>query len=192
MQQCQLYGRAKEIVCKVPDTVIQSGAGLQAIVNAVYKRDKLSSVSDANQDFMNLLNLKRGPTESFRNNESRFEAQVSKFNAHSTSSHAPDSLTAFMLLANSNVDSSQRISVLAAAAQPADLSDSDTTTDTFLKAISYDSIASVLCQCDRAKTANQLSNNDSGLNANSAFANYHGGSRKKKDKNVSARKSLLT
>ena len=194
MLQSQLYGRAKEICKKVPDSVIQSVEGVQAIVNAVYKRDALSTVSDVYQDFMNLLNLKRGANESFRNFESRFEAQVSKFNAHSDTSKIPASLTAFMLLANSNVDSSQRISVLAAAAPSSD--NTGSTTEEFLKAISYDSVASVLRQCDRSKTADQQSGPGSGsgnaLQANSASATDNAGFRKKKGRKSSVEKSLLT
>ena len=180
MLQSQLYGRAKEICKKVSDSEIQSAGGARAILNAVYKRDALSTVSDVYQDFMNLLNLKRGTTESFRNFESRFEAQISKFNAHSDSSKLPASLTAFMLLANSNVDSSQRISVLAAAAPSSD--DSNSTTEDFLKAISYDSFASVLRHCDRSKTADQPSGTGSALHGNSASATNNAGSRKKKGK----------
>lgn len=56
-----------------------------------------------------------------------------------------------MMLANSNVDSIQRISFLAAAALS---SDADaTTTDDYLKAIRYDSVASVLRQCDCTNSA---------------------------------------
>lgn len=54
-------------------------------------------------------------TETFKNFASRFEAHVSRFNAMSASSELPDPLVTFMLLTNANVDSGQRVSVLAAA-----------------------------------------------------------------------------
>lgn len=140
---------------------------------------------------MNLLNLKEGPIELFQSYEFCFEALVSKFNAHSTSLKILVSLTAF-IPENSYGDNSQHISVLAAAALPAESPESDTTTDDVLKAISYDLIAFVHRQCDPAKTADQPSNIDSFLHANSASVNSHDGLRKGRARNVSARKSLLT
>lgn len=110
----------------------------QAIVTAVYKFDALSAVIDV---YLEPVESQTWPNRIVPNYEFRFEAQMSMFNAPSTSSQTSQilvSLTAFMLLENSYVDSSQRISVLAAAAQPADSSNSDTTTDDFLKKISYD------------------------------------------------------
>ncbi len=44
-------------------------------MNAVHKRDPLAVVSEVYQDFVDLLKTKRGPTEGFKNFESRFEAQ---------------------------------------------------------------------------------------------------------------------
>lgn len=85
-----------------------------------------------------------------------------------------------MQLGNSHVDSSQCISVLAATALPAESSNSDTTMDDFLKSISYDTIAAVLRQCDRSKSADRPSNTDFFLRNISASTNKHGGSRKKK------------
>jgi len=73
-------------------------------------------VSEVFRDFTDLMAVKRGQTESFRNFEGRFAAQVAKFHAHSDDVKLPESLIAFMLLGNSNIDSGQRISVLASAA----------------------------------------------------------------------------
>jgi len=52
MLQSNIYERAKEICRKVPDDVIRSGDGKDAIVNAPYKSDALSTVSNVYQDFM--------------------------------------------------------------------------------------------------------------------------------------------
>lgn len=151
MLQSQLFGRARDLCKKIPDDTIQSSSGAEAIVKAVHKRDPLSAVSDVFQDFITLLSTKRGQNESFKNFESRFEAQVSKFNSHSHASKLPEALTAFMLLGNSAVDSSQRVSVLAAASpHETDVPDTATTAD-FLEAVSYNSVASVLRQCDNVK-----------------------------------------
>eukprot|EP00171_Calliarthron_tuberculosum_P005351 IDg5351t1 len=55
-----------------------------------------------------------------------------------------------MLLANSAVDSSQKIAVLAAAA-PSNINEqATTTTSDYLQAVSYYSVASVLRQCDNS------------------------------------------
>lgn len=59
--------------------MIQSAAGAMGIVDAVYKREPLSTVSDVYQDFMNLLNLKRGPTEMFRNYASLGDGDLKRY-----------------------------------------------------------------------------------------------------------------
>ena len=151
MLQSHLYGRAKDLCKKIPDEMIQSAGGLQEIVNTIHKRDPLSAVGSVYQDFVSVMNTKRGNTESFRNFESRFSATVSKFNAHASSCVLPESLMAFMLLANSALDTTQRVSVLAAAS-PSEVQSSDaTTTEDYLKAVSYESVATVLRQCDKSK-----------------------------------------
>ena len=129
----QLFGRAKEICKKIDDSVIRSVEGPAAIVQAVYKRDALSTVSDVYRDYMDLLSLKRSSNEKFRTFESRFEAQVAKFNSNSTVCQIPEALTSFLLLANTNVDDSKRISVLAAASPTDD--NTATTTEDYLKSI---------------------------------------------------------
>lgn len=45
-----------------------------------------------------------------RNFETRFEAQVSHFNAHNAR-FIPDALLSLMLLAHSNIDDNQRVSI---------------------------------------------------------------------------------
>ena len=84
-------------------------------MTTVYKRDALSVMNEVYHEFIDVLNTKRGANKSFISFESRFEAEVSKFNSHSSLARLPDALVAFMLLVNANVDSSQRISVLAAS-----------------------------------------------------------------------------
>ncbi len=130
MLQSQLYGRARDLCRMIPTDVIQSPEGANAIVNAVFKRDPLAIVSEVYQDFFDLLNTKRGQTETFKNFESGFEAQCSKFNSHSDASKLPDALLAFMLMANANLDGSTRISVLAASAPcDSDFTAASTTAD---------------------------------------------------------------
>lgn len=49
-----------------------------------------------------------------RNFETSFEAQISRFNAHNAGS-IPDALVLLMLLANTNIDDNQRVSIIAAS-----------------------------------------------------------------------------
>lgn len=149
--QSNLFGRAKDLCKKVPDIEIQSENGVAAIVKVIHKRDLLTAVSNVYHDFLTLLDTKRGNSETFRNFESGFAAKVSKFNSHGKSCEIAESLTAFMLLANAGVDSNQRISVLAAATPHETQFTGESTTDDFLKAVSYDTVASVLRQCDKMR-----------------------------------------
>lgn len=61
-------------------------------------------------------------------------------------------MPAVMLLANSNVDSGQRVSILAAASPSADVVNHNNTTDKMLKLVFYDSVATVMRQCDNWHT----------------------------------------
>ncbi len=70
----------------------------------------------------------------------------------------PESLTAFMLLANSNIDNNQRISILAAATSTGSfwnsalpMSDGD-----LLESVKYEGIASILRQCDKTSSRSTL------------------------------------
>ncbi len=114
MLHSHLYGRAKYLRQELPFEQISSEDGCDKICKALHKRDALSVVSTVYGDFLNLLSTKRGPNEAFRNFESRFAAAISKFKSHSASA-LPKSLTAFMPLVNSAIESNQRISILAAA-----------------------------------------------------------------------------
>ena len=167
MLQANLFGRAKDLAKKIPDTTIRSNNGASAIVRGIHKRDTLSTVSAVYSDFISLLCTKRGEKESFKNFESRFEANVSKFNSHSEICELPESLTAFLLLANANVDNSQKIAVLAAASPKEAQCEQDATTTAMLSAVTYTSVASVLCQCEN-KTHNGKNTDLSSLVANSA------------------------
>lgn len=147
--QSHLYGRAKDLCDSLDDDVIASEDGVQLIVNTVYKKDPLSIVSCVYTELQKLLSIQRGDTESFKTFETRFEAQLSKFNALGSSVSLPESMSALVLLANSKVDSSQRISILAAASPKESKLLSTASIDDYVKAVKYEAIASVLRQCDR-------------------------------------------
>lgn len=59
----QLYGREKDICTGIPDDVIQSENGVQAILDAVYKRDSMDVVNEGFRHFNDLLMTKRGGNE---------------------------------------------------------------------------------------------------------------------------------
>ncbi len=122
----------------------------------------LSVVTTVYGDFINLLSTKGGPNEAFRNFESRFTAAISKFKSHSASA-LHESLMAFMLSANSAIESNQRIYILSAANTPSigfheDLSNSD-----LLSTIKHDSIASFLRQCDEGKQNGTIHSNSANI-----------------------------
>lgn len=171
MLQSALYGRAKDLCRQIGDEVIQLDAGVSAIIIALHIRDPLSAVSSVYQDFLALLSTKRGHSESVRNYKSRFAAAVSRFNTHAKSCELPEALTAFMLLANSDINSSQRISVLAAATSQ-DTNDLDSSsTDDYLKPVKYNAIASVLRQCEKTK-GSETPNVTSAISAASSRSVY--------------------
>jgi len=151
MLQSNLYGRAQDLVKGITDDVICGADGATAIVKAIHSRDPLAVVSEVFKDFNELLAVIRGENETFKDYEGRFAAKAAKFNAHSTASELPEALVAFLLLANSKIDSGQRISVLASAAPAEGTNDATTTTDAYLKAIKYSSVASVIRQCEVPK-----------------------------------------
>lgn len=80
--KAQLYGRAKDLCRAIESDVLISEHGAQAIVDSVYKRDTLAVVNDVYIDYMKLQSLRRGENESFVNYESRFQAQLAKYNSH--------------------------------------------------------------------------------------------------------------
>lgn len=152
MLQSQLYGRALDLCKGIPDTDIQSDKGSVAILRAVYNRSSLLVLIEVYENFISHLNTKFFPTKTFKNFESNFDAQVSKFNVSSDAAKIPNSRTAFMLLANSSVEESQRVPVLSPSSPSnPSLEDTATNTDQFLSSISYTIVASVLRQCDQVK-----------------------------------------
>ena len=76
----QLYGGAKELCSGISDEQLLTTEGVKSIVDCIYQRDALSVVSEAFRSFNALLNTRRGDNENMKNFESRFSAQVAKFN----------------------------------------------------------------------------------------------------------------
>lgn len=116
------------------------------------KVDPITVVSTVYGELINLMSTKRNSNESFRDFELRFDAQLSRFNSLATHASLTDSISALMLLANATVDSSQRVSILAAASLSANLVNPNDSADSMLKLVKYESVASVLRQCDISRT----------------------------------------
>ena len=89
--------------------------GSLSVASLVFKRDDLSVVSDIHTLFNKLFAIKRGGSESFKNNESRFAAILSKFYSYLLSTRLCESLSAFLLLSNANVNNTCKILIIVAA-----------------------------------------------------------------------------
>lgn len=145
----QSYGRAGDL-CKANDQyIITSEKVVTAIVAADYVRDPLAVLSDVYHDFVTWLTTLRGSSEYFRNYGSCFQAKVSKLNAHGSKVILAVAVTVFVLLANADVDATQRICILPNSAPKSGYFAADATTDDYLDAVLYATIASVLRQCER-------------------------------------------
>ena len=154
----QLYGQAVDLCAELSKEELKSDKGVSLIVNAVYQRDALSVISETFEGFNALLTTRRGHTETLKNFELRFSAAVTKFNSLSKTTKLPQCITALMLLSNANIDQSQRVSVLAAAALKNDSLNEDSSNDAFLSAVTYKQLASVVKQYERAGNPPGVSN----------------------------------
>lgn len=99
-----MYGRAKDLCSGISDDQLFGDNAASLIVNAIYKGDALSVVSEAYKAFNQLINTQRGTLKNVKNFESRFSAQVAKFNSTSTTIKLTECITALMLLSYSQID----------------------------------------------------------------------------------------
>lgn len=136
----QLFGRARDVFLGIPLDTIKSSDGFSGIIDAIHKSEALSVVSEVRRDLNELRSTHRGQTESFRNYESRFVAQVAKFNANGGSIKFPESLTELMLLANFDAENAQPISVLAAETPSESSLSSNSSNEDFIKETCYSSM----------------------------------------------------
>lgn len=132
MLKSQLYGRASDLAKVIPDHPL-------AVVKELYG------------DFNSILSVKRGDKASFRSYELRLQAQVPRFYFHFESSAFLESLYAFLLLGNANVDSGQRVSILAACAPNSVEFKKSNTTEKTMKLATYKLVAAIIRQCEKKK-----------------------------------------
>ena len=158
---------------KLTPEEIESEDGALKVALAIHKQDVLSVVTDTFHHFLDLLRTKQSDTESFKNFETRFDAQVWKRNATCKGAELPLALFSFLLLANSRIDTAQRVSILSSAIPTgSDLSEESSYSE-LLSSISYSDIATVLRACDEPRRPmqiyrNSLDRNVQGMTAQSS------------------------
>ena len=167
-----LYGRAKDLAKSISPTELSSERGADLIVSTIHQRDPLSVVSSIYADFSHLLSIRRGSNESLRNFELRFAAQLSKFRANGQLVCLHESLTAFMLLNNADVDDAQRVAILSAASSNDVSVTSSSDNDAFLQNVQYISVAAILRQCDRNRHKTDTTINRTSRTLGSSSANF--------------------
>lgn len=143
-----LYSCARDLCADSEDEIMSSDDATQLIVDHFYKKGPLSVVSVVFAQLQNLLATRcdeRGSNLPF---EGRFDALLSRLTCRGSSVASSDAMAALLLLPNSNVDGSQRIAILAAVAPKSIGLCPWSSTDEFIEAVKYESIATVLRQCD--------------------------------------------
>lgn len=118
-------------------------------MGTVLKRYPLLVVSLVFQELQALPLVQQKPYEQFNDLEMRFGAQLSKCKALGKSVVFSSSIAALILRANADVDYSQRISILTAATRSKRTLTTASITDYFIRTVSYQTIASVLHNCDK-------------------------------------------
>lgn len=111
----QLSGRGRDCARKIPKAVLMSEHGAHAILFAIYRHYPLFIVSSVFNGFTALVSARRANNESLRAFEVRFEAAVSRFQAHGSEISIPEPLLALMLLNNARVEDNQLASILASS-----------------------------------------------------------------------------
>lgn len=109
-----LFDRAFELCSGIPVDMIESEGTVAAIFSSVHKRDALTAVCEMHQDFSNLLTIQHKNSESFKNLEARFAAQVAKYNAHCETIHVPESIIEMVELIGLSIDDAKHVPILVA------------------------------------------------------------------------------
>lgn len=133
----QLYGQASKQCAVVTKEQLRSKNGVNLIINAIYRRDFMSVILEAYENFSALINLRRDPAESLRTFETRYSAAVAKFNFFSSTKKLLQCITSLVLLNNASIEHSQRVSALSAAAPTGTAFSDKASTDNFLKVLTY-------------------------------------------------------
>lgn len=109
------------------------------------------------EDLQKRLSFRRGANESFSSYEPHFALHLAKFNARGSFSALSETISALMLLANAGVDSAHRNSILAAASPKEASLTTKSSINEFIQAVGYETVSSVLRQCEKSTTLSCLS-----------------------------------
>lgn len=132
----------------------------------------MSAVSHLFDDFSTLLDTKRHGTELFKNFESSFAAQMARYNAHGSSIALPECIGALLLVVYANFVDSQRVLILPVASSKASSSVTESSSNEhIIKAIEYESIASVIRQCDNGSSSSSRPSPSSSAHISSLSGN---------------------
>ena len=165
--QSQLYDRAVDLVKKLTPDEIESEDGALKVALAIHKQDVLSIVTETFHNFLDLLKTKQAESDSFKNFETRFDAQICKLNASCEGAELPSALVSFLLLANSRIDTAQRVSILSSAVPTGSVVSDEDSYPEILSSISYPDIAAVLRACDEPRRPMQTQRYVQGMSAQS-------------------------
>lgn len=102
-------------------------------MNAFYPRDFMSIISEANDRFSTLLNTKIAQNEPLKGSETRLSAALPRFKSISNATKLPKCITTLMILNTTNIDHSQHLSALSAAARSGTMFNDQANNDGFYK-----------------------------------------------------------
>lgn len=110
----RMFGKAADQCAELTkeQLKLKSAEGVQLIVSLVYRIDFMSVISESYDGFSALMHTKRGTNASLKSFETRFSAAVSEFNSFSSTTNLPQCVTSFILLKNSSIEHSKRVSAL--------------------------------------------------------------------------------
>lgn len=128
---------------QIPDDVIHGKDRVEAIESAIYKRDPHKVLSFVYEELIRLMNTNESANELFPDFELRFSAQLSRFNATASHTSISNAMASLMLLANSNVDTGQRVSILAAPVPSSDAVNHNDTVNEMLDLVHYEAVVTV-------------------------------------------------
>lgn len=147
----QLHGQVADHCSEITHDQLKLRNGVDSIMNAEYRRDFMSVVSEAYDGFSNVLNTRRGQNESLKSFEARLLVSVAKVNFFSMTSKLPLCITALMLLNNSSAEYSRRVSALSAATPTCTTFSAQSSNNDFLKVLTYSHVSSIVNQCEKSE-----------------------------------------
>lgn len=115
-----LFGRSRTLWIEIDNKMHKSESGMSVSVDTIYKSDALWIYNGSFADFSKLMTTKHSSNESFLNFESRFVATVAELNSNGTFVSISETLTAWLLIHNSSIYSSQHLGVISATPSAAD------------------------------------------------------------------------